>query len=82
MQLEFDNYEHNYQSQVLSKILQKKTLYQVSFDSDFLGIYCLIESKVLSITAPHQTSLIAGNSRVTQTEVRKYSENTSVQKKK
>ena len=39
LQLEFDNYEHNYQPQVLSEtILQRKTLYQVSFDPDFLKI--------------------------------------------
>ena len=39
LQLEFDNYEHNCQHQVLSEILQRKTLYQVSFDHDFLEIY-------------------------------------------
>ena len=39
LQLEFDNYEQNYQPQVLSEIiLQRKTLYQVSFDPDFLKI--------------------------------------------
>ena len=53
LQLEFDNYEHNYQPQVPSEILQRKTLYQVSFDSNFLGIYSLIKSKVVLIIAPY-----------------------------
>ena len=39
LQLRFDHYELNYQPQVLSEILQRKTLYQVSFDSDVLKIY-------------------------------------------
>ena len=39
LQLEFDNYEHNCQPQVLSQILRRKALYQVSFDHDFLEIY-------------------------------------------
>ena len=35
LQLEFDNYKHNCQPQVLSEILQIKTLYQVSFAHSF-----------------------------------------------
>ena len=86
LQLEFDNYEHNCQSQVL-EILQRKTLYRVSFDQDFLEIYWLIGSKVVSKIAPHQTkkyffqwrslchrgfsTLIATNSRVTLTKEKK-----------
>ena len=38
----------------LSEIWQRKTLYQVNTDHDFLEIYCLIKSKVVSIIAPHQ----------------------------
>ena len=55
MQVELDNYEHNYQPQALSEILQRKTFCLVSFDSNFVGIYWLIESKVVLIIAPHQT---------------------------
>ena len=99
LQLEFDNYEHNYQLQVLREILQRKTYYQVRFDPDSLEIYWLIESKVVSIIASQKTkkyffqwrqnnkrvwslhrrgfsTLMARNSRVTLTEVKKYSENT------
>ena len=94
MQLDFDNYEHNYQPQVLSEMLQRKTLYQVSFHPNFLEVYLLIESKVISIITPHQikkyffqrrqkykrvwslhrrgfSTLMASNSRVTLTEMKK-----------
>ena len=54
LQLEFDNYKHNCQPLVLSQILQRKTLYQVSFDLNFLEIYWLIESKVFSVIATNQ----------------------------
>ena len=57
MQLELDNYAHNSQLQVLSQILLRETLYQVSFDHDFLEIYRLIESKVFSIISPHQKKI-------------------------
>ena len=49
--LKFSNYEHNCQPQVLCKILQRKSLSQVSFDHDFLKIHWLTESKVYSIEA-------------------------------
>ena len=39
----------------LCKLLLRNTLYQVSFDHDFLEMCWLIESKVASIIAPHQT---------------------------
>ena len=40
LQLKFDNYEHNWSTSGTSgEILQKKTLYQVSFDHEFLEIY-------------------------------------------
>ena len=55
LQLKFDNYEHNCQPQVLSEILQSKTLYQVSFHHGFLEIHWLTELKVFSIIASHQT---------------------------
>ena len=54
LQLKFDNDEHNCQHHVLSEILQRKTLYQVSFYHDFLEMYWLIEKKVFSIIALHQ----------------------------
>ena len=53
LQLKFNNYEHNCQPQVLTEILQRKTLYQERFDHDFLEIYWLIESKVVSVISPH-----------------------------
>ena len=79
LQIELDNYEQNYQLQVLSEILQRMTLYQVSFDSDFLEIDWLIESRVVLKTknkrvwSLHRTGfskLMASNSRVTLTEVK------------
>ena len=36
LQREFYNYEHNYQPQIISEILQGKTLYQVSFSRNLL----------------------------------------------
>ena len=39
----------------LSENIAEKDLYQVSFDHDFLESHWLIELKVFSIIAPHQT---------------------------
>ena len=47
--------EYTCQPQVLSEIMQRKTLHQVSFHPDFLEIHSLIEFKVFSIIAPRQT---------------------------
>ena len=63
-----------------SEILQRKILYQVSIDNEFLKIHLLIELKIVSMRAPLQrrafATLIASNSRS-----EKYSENTQVSKK-
>ena len=63
-----------------SEILQRKILYQVSIDNEFLKIHLLIELKIVSMIAPLQrrafATLIASNSRS-----EKYSENTQVSKK-
>ena len=76
--------------------MQRKALCQVGFDHDFPKIHWLIESKVFSIIAPHQTkkyffSVKAKNKLVLQRFSRqfmsnsdlgeKYSENTSVFKR-
>ena len=55
LQLKFDNRELNCQPEILVWNIAEKTLYQVKFDHDFLEIYWLIESKVVSIIVPHQT---------------------------